>query len=259
MKPTTEPTSSSDFKVPTTKRNVTNGYGGGNQRYARNHQNNSNNTNYNDSSRKNNKYEPRPSVIVTKKRFTMQNLQSFPSPRSNESSDGSAGFDFSGSVSFNKTTGLKAPLTGSLRHPIGPMRDKRFDRFRGGGDMDLTFLGEFLFFYFRFHIYLCIYVNLSKLIVEMKNLILNAVAFDDNVHLGTASCIPTLTRGVSCVAMRYSSDIWLFDCGEASQLQIQQSNIRPSKIKKLFISHTHGWWWDINVVVLINHNKNYSK
>ena len=74
----------------------------------------------------------------------------------------------------------------------------------------------------------------------MKNLILNAVAFDENVHLGTASCIPTLTRGVSCVAMRYSSDIWLFDCGEASQLQIQQSNIRPSKIKKLFISHTHG-------------------
>ncbi len=176
MKPTTEPTSSSDFKVPT-RRNVTNGNGSRNQRYARNHQNNSNNTNYNDSSRKNNKYEPRPSPIVTKKRFTMQNLQSIPSPRSNESSDGSAGFDFSGSVSFNKTTGLKAPLTGSLRHPIGPMRDKRFDRFRGGGDMDLTFLGEFLFFLFSFsYIFLCKYVNLSKLIVEMKNLKLNAVA-----------------------------------------------------------------------------------
>ena len=170
MKPTTEPMSSSDFKLPT-RRNVTNGNGSRNQKYARNHQNNSNNTNYNDSSRKNNKYEPRPSPIVTKKRFTMQNLQSIPSPRSNESSDGSAGFDFSGSVSFNKTTGLKAPLTGSLRHPIGPMRDKRFDRFRGGGDMDLTFLGEFLIFLFSLS-----YIYIIEINCVMENLKLNAVA-----------------------------------------------------------------------------------
>mmetsp|Transcript_29737 Transcript_29737/g.42444 ORF Transcript_29737/g.42444 Transcript_29737/m.42444 type:complete len:743 (+) Transcript_29737:3709-5937(+) len=62
----------------------------------------------------------------------------------------------------------------------------------------------------------------------------------DLTFLGTASCIPTLSRGVSCIAFRHNSDTWLFDVGEASQVQLSQSFIKPSKIKKIFISHTHG-------------------
>lgn len=58
--------------------------------------------------------------------------------------------------------------------------------------------------------------------------------------LGTASCIPSASRGVSCVAMRYIRDIWLFDCGESSQVQLQSSRILISKIKKIFITHSHG-------------------
>jgi ribonuclease Z len=58
--------------------------------------------------------------------------------------------------------------------------------------------------------------------------------------LGTASCMPSLTRGVSSVAMHYNGDVWLFDCGESTQRQLQQSRVRPSKISKIFISHMHG-------------------
>jgi ribonuclease Z len=40
--------------------------------------------------------------------------------------------------------------------------------------------------------------------------------------------------------MRYSNKLWLFDCGESTQLKLQSSRIRLSKISKIFISHTHG-------------------
>lgn len=58
--------------------------------------------------------------------------------------------------------------------------------------------------------------------------------------LGTASCVPTLSRGVSCVALRYSSDLWLFDCGESSQIQLQKSRLSVSKVRRIFLTHMHG-------------------
>ena len=236
-----EPTSSGSFQVYT-RTNTSAGNRDIVQKNARYHQyNNNNNSNSFNDNRPGNKSYNRPSPIVTKKRFTMQSLQSSPSTNS---SDGTGGFNFDVNANFNRTA--KSNPNGPLRYPVGPMRDKRFERSSGGGDMDRTFLGMYICTHTYIHIeiktsYIYTYIHLTQLtIFKKRNLVSKWKHFNDHVCIGTASCIPTLTRGVSCVAMRYSSDIWLFDCGEASQLQIQQSNIKASKIKKIFISHTHG-------------------
>ena len=62
----------------------------------------------------------------------------------------------------------------------------------------------------------------------------------DITFLGTASCVPSLTRGVSCIAYRCNSEVWLFDCGESSQIQLQKSRVKASKITKVFLTHAHG-------------------
>jgi len=90
----------------------------------------------------------------------------------------------------------------------------------------------------------------------------------DIVFVGTASCTPGITRGVSCTALRlnwkrraafqepqnpnnnqsnnlngsgFQGGTWLFDVGESAQLQVQRtSNIKPSKITKIFLTHAHG-------------------
>lgn len=58
--------------------------------------------------------------------------------------------------------------------------------------------------------------------------------------LGTASAQPSSTRNHSALAMRLGGNLWLFDCGEATQHQLQKSTLKMGKIEKIFITHTHG-------------------
>ncbi|MGF1540363.1 MAG: ribonuclease Z [Pleurocapsa sp.] len=60
--------------------------------------------------------------------------------------------------------------------------------------------------------------------------------------LGTSSGVPTRSRNVSSVAIRLPqrAEVWLFDCGEGTQHQLQRSNLKSSQIRRIFITHMHG-------------------
>ena len=61
--------------------------------------------------------------------------------------------------------------------------------------------------------------------------------------LGTGAGSPSKARNVTCTALKTggkNNEVWLFDCGEATQHQILRTNIRPGKIRRIFITHLHG-------------------
>jgi len=62
------------------------------------------------------------------------------------------------------------------------------------------------------------------------------------IFLGTSAGIPTLSRNVPSIALSFSgtNEFWLFDCGEGTQRQIQQADLKLSKLTHIFISHLHG-------------------
>ena len=58
--------------------------------------------------------------------------------------------------------------------------------------------------------------------------------------LGTGAGLPSPVRGASCTALQLQGDVWLFDCGEGSQIQLMRSTVRLGKINRIFITHMHG-------------------
>src|SRR5436189_6401186 len=60
------------------------------------------------------------------------------------------------------------------------------------------------------------------------------------VLLGTSSAIPTLTRSLSSTALVREGDVFLFDCGEGTQVQLMRAGVKRSRIHSIFIGHLHG-------------------
>jgi ribonuclease Z len=60
--------------------------------------------------------------------------------------------------------------------------------------------------------------------------------------LGTSSGVPTRSRNVSSVALNLPqrAEVWLFDCGEATQHQLLHCDVKISQIRRIFVTHLHG-------------------
>lgn len=74
-----------------------------------------------------------------------------------------------------------------------------------------------------------------------KSYTMTSLSSIELTFLGTASAQPSTTRNHSALALKLAGDTWLFDCGEATQHQIQRSrDVRMGRISKVFLTHTHG-------------------
>ncbi|MBW6451626.1 MAG: ribonuclease Z [DPANN group archaeon] len=58
--------------------------------------------------------------------------------------------------------------------------------------------------------------------------------------LGTTASIPTRERNLPSVFVMFKGDRILFDCGEGTQRQLMDKNLKFMKIDKIFITHWHA-------------------
>jgi ribonuclease Z len=58
--------------------------------------------------------------------------------------------------------------------------------------------------------------------------------------LGTSAALPTSTRGLPGIALRYDGTTILFDCGEGSQRALMEAGWKLSGVKLVCISHLHA-------------------
>lgn len=58
--------------------------------------------------------------------------------------------------------------------------------------------------------------------------------------LGSSAAIPYKNRNLSAQVVRHGSRLFLIDCGEGTQMQLQRYRIKSRRISNIFISHLHG-------------------
>jgi ribonuclease Z len=60
------------------------------------------------------------------------------------------------------------------------------------------------------------------------------------ILLGTGAALPTPERRTSATAILYEGEMFLFDCGEGTQLQLRKAGLRHGRLSRVFITHMHG-------------------
>lgn len=58
--------------------------------------------------------------------------------------------------------------------------------------------------------------------------------------LGSSSAVPVKERALSAQLLNVNEKLYLIDCGEGTQFQLQKFRISHNKIDHIFISHLHG-------------------
>lgn len=58
--------------------------------------------------------------------------------------------------------------------------------------------------------------------------------------LGSSAATPSLKRGLSAVVLNHENSSFLFDCGEATQMQMIKYSVRRDRINHICISHLHS-------------------
>jgi ribonuclease Z len=58
--------------------------------------------------------------------------------------------------------------------------------------------------------------------------------------LGSGGMMPLVNRHLTSVLLRREGQLFLFDCGEGTQVSLRRLNLRWKKISVIFISHTHA-------------------
>ncbi len=60
------------------------------------------------------------------------------------------------------------------------------------------------------------------------------------IILGSNSAIPSFQRNPTSQVLKHNERLFLIDCGEGTQMQLNHYEIKSSRINHIFISHLHG-------------------
>ena len=76
--------------------------------------------------------------------------------------------------------------------------------------------------------------NVTTAFLEVPHMNLEAFV------LGSGGMMPLPGRHLTSVLLRREGDLFLFDCGEGTQVSLRRLNLRWKKISCIFVSHTHA-------------------